>query len=74
MILSRYIARRFLWAFLQVFFIFGAIMLLIDMVEQLRRFSDTGLGTAGALHLAAMNQARLCSLTKVIMQTPARWR
>ena len=55
MILSRYIARRFLWAFVQVFFIFGAIMLLIDMVEQLRRFSDQGIGTAGALHLAAMN-------------------
>ncbi len=55
MILSRYIARRFVWAFAQVFFIFGAIMLLIDMVEQLRRFSDTGIGTAGALQLAAMN-------------------
>lgn len=55
MILSRYIARRFFWAFAQVFFIFGAIMMLIDMVEQLRRFSGTGIGTAGALHLAAMN-------------------
>lgn len=55
MILSRYIARRFLWAFAQVFFIFGAIMLLIDVVEQLRRFSGTGIGTTGALHLAAMN-------------------
>lgn len=55
MILSAYIARRFLWAFVQVFFVFGAIMLLIDMVEQLRRFSDTGIGTAAALRLAAMN-------------------
>ena len=55
MILSRYIARRFLWAFLQVFATFWAIMMLIDMVEQLRRFSDQGISTAGALHLAAMN-------------------
>lgn len=55
MILSRYIARRFLWAFAQVFATFWAIMMLIDMVEQLRRFSDKGIGTAGALHLAAMN-------------------
>ncbi len=55
MILSRYIARRFAWAFVQVFLIFGAIMLLIDVVEQLRRFSDQGIGTGGALHLALMN-------------------
>jgi lipopolysaccharide export system permease protein len=55
MILSVYIARRFVWAFLQVFLIFGAIMLLIDTVEQLRRFSDSGIGTTGALRLAAMN-------------------
>jgi lipopolysaccharide export system permease protein len=55
MILSRYIARRFVWAYLQVLGTFWAIMMLIDMVEQLRRFSDGGLGTWGALHLAAMN-------------------
>jgi lipopolysaccharide export system permease protein len=55
MILSRYIARRFLWAYAQVFATFWAIMMLIDMVEQLRRFSGKGIGTAGALHLAAMN-------------------
>ena len=55
MILSRYIARRFLWAFFQVFAIFFAIMLLIDTVEQLRRFSNQGLGTGDALRLAAMN-------------------
>ncbi|MDR7125312.1 LPS export ABC transporter permease LptG [Pseudotabrizicola sp. 4114] len=55
MILSRYIARRFLWAYLQVLGTFWAIMMLIDMVEQLRRFSGQGIGTTGALHLAAMN-------------------
>ncbi|TGD45244.1 LPS export ABC transporter permease LptG [Pseudotabrizicola sediminis] len=55
MILSRYIALRFLWAYLQVLGSFWAIMMLIDMVEQLRRFSGQGIGTAGALQLAAMN-------------------
>jgi lipopolysaccharide export system permease protein len=55
MILSLYIARRFLWAFAQVFFIFLGILLLLDMIEQIRRFSDQGIGTGRALHLAAMN-------------------
>jgi lipopolysaccharide export system permease protein len=55
MILSRYIARRFLWAFLQVFAIFWAIMMLIDVIEQIRRFSEKGVGTGEALLLAAMN-------------------
>ncbi|PJF10973.1 LPS export ABC transporter permease LptG [Pseudorhodobacter sp. MZDSW-24AT] len=55
MILSTYIARRFLWAYAQVLGAFWAIMMLIDMVEQLRRFSGQGIGTWGALHLAAMN-------------------
>ncbi|MFN7224121.1 MAG: LPS export ABC transporter permease LptG [Paracoccaceae bacterium] len=55
MILSRYIARRFLWAFAQVFGAFWAIMMLIDVVEQLRRFSNQSISTSGALHLAAMS-------------------
>lgn len=55
MILSFYIARRFLWAFAQVFFVFLAILLLLDMIEQIRRFSNQGISTAGALQLAAMN-------------------
>lgn len=55
MILSRYIARRFLWSFLQVLFVFWAIMMMIDMVEQLRSFSDNGLSLTDALWMAAMN-------------------
>ena len=68
MILSRYVARRFLWAYAQVFATFWAILMLIDMVEQLRRFSDKGIGTAGALHLAAMNSpASLYRILPLIM-------
>lgn len=55
MILSRYIARRFLWSFLQVLFVFWAIMIMIDMVEQLRRFSDQSISAGEALRMAAMN-------------------
>ncbi len=55
MILSLYIARRFLWAFAQVFFVFLAILLLLDTIEQIRRFSNLGIGAGRALHLAAMN-------------------
>lgn len=55
MILSRYIARRFLKTFLLVFMIFLSIIVLIDMVEQLRRFSGDDFGTGRALHLAIMN-------------------
>ena len=55
MILSRYIARRFLWSFLQVLFVFWAIMLMIDVVEQLRRFSGQDVALSRAFWMAAMN-------------------
>ncbi|MCU0815926.1 MAG: LPS export ABC transporter permease LptG [Cypionkella sp.] len=55
MILSRYIARRFFWTVTQVFFVFWAIMLMIDMVEQLRRFSNQDIGLSGAFRLALVN-------------------
>ncbi len=55
MILSLYITRRFAVLVGQVFLIFFGIMLLIDMVDQLRRFSANGLGIAGAVQLAALN-------------------
>lgn len=55
MTLSLYIARRFLWTVTRVFLIFFAILMLIDMIEQLRRFSDRGIGLADAARLALMN-------------------
>jgi lipopolysaccharide export system permease protein len=53
--LSRYIALRFLGLVGRVFLIFFGILLLIDMIEQLRRFSKEGLGMAGAASLSLMN-------------------
>lgn len=55
MTLSLYIARQFLGMAGRVFLIFLAILMLVDMVEQLRRFSDTGIGLAGAARLSLLN-------------------
>lgn len=55
MTLNLYIARRFLWTVTQVFLIFFGILLLIDMIEQLRRFSDEGVGLVLASRLALLN-------------------
>lgn len=52
MTLSLYIARRFLGSVGRVFLAFFVIMMLIDMIEQLRRFSDAGIGLAGAAQLS----------------------
>jgi len=40
MILHRYFARRFAWTFLATFGAFFLLMVLIDLVEQLRRFGS----------------------------------
>lgn len=55
MILHRYIALRFLRITLMVFLVFFGIMLLIDVIDQLRRFSDAGISFGDALILSAMN-------------------
>jgi len=55
MTLSLYIARRFVLLFAQVFGAFLAIMLTIDIIDQLRRFSDPGISIREAAILAAMN-------------------
>jgi lipopolysaccharide export system permease protein len=55
MTLGLYIARRFLGMIGRVFLVFFGILMLIDMVEQLRRFSDRGLGLVEAAALSALN-------------------
>ncbi|WP_134727104.1 LPS export ABC transporter permease LptG [Paracoccus luteus] len=57
MILPRYLARRFLRMFLLVAGVFLAILFLIDLIEQIRRFGDEGLGLGRAALLAALNIA-----------------
>jgi lipopolysaccharide export system permease protein len=55
MTLSLYIARRFLGSVGRVFLAFFAVLLLIDMIEQLRRFSDADIGLTGAAHMALLS-------------------
>ncbi len=55
MTLSLYFARRFLGMVARVFLIFFGILMLIDVIEQLRRFSGTDIGLAAASRLALMN-------------------
>ncbi|AWD20548.1 LPS export ABC transporter permease LptG [Pseudogemmobacter blasticus] len=55
MTLSLYIARRFLMVVAQVFLIFFGILMLIDMIEQLRKFSGQNIGLGEAAHLSLLN-------------------
>ncbi len=55
MTLTLYIARRFVVAVGQVFLAFFGILMLIDMIEQLRRFSGAGVGLAEAARLSLFN-------------------
>lgn len=55
MTLSLYVARRFLWLFIRVFLGFFAIMLAIDLIDEMRRFANPGITLSEALLLSAMN-------------------
>ena len=55
MTLSFYFARKFLMTFLAVFGVFLAIMMLLDMVEQIRKFAGSDVSFRQAAALAALN-------------------
>lgn len=55
MILARYIARRFLRSFLVIAGAFLLILMLIEMIETIRRFAEHDIGLSGAARLAALN-------------------
>ena len=55
MTLDLYIARRFLGSFLRVFGVFVGVLTLIDLIEQIRRYSDPGIGFGEAMVLAVLN-------------------
>lgn len=54
MILSLYIARRYLRSFATVGLAFTAILFFVELVEQLRRFADDGVTIAGAAGLSLL--------------------
>jgi len=53
--LDLYFARRFVWSFALVFGVFFGIVLLIDLVEQMRRFDSDQVGVMEAGQLALLN-------------------
>ncbi|MBO9410516.1 MULTISPECIES: LPS export ABC transporter permease LptG [unclassified Ruegeria] len=55
MILDRYFARRFLQNFLVIGGIFLTLLILIDLIEQVRRFDDENLSFGRLLHLTLLN-------------------
>lgn len=55
MTLSLYVAKKFFWTVLSVFLIFFGIMMLIDIIEQLRKFSSTNIALTTAAYMALMN-------------------
>ncbi|WP_170348940.1 MULTISPECIES: LPS export ABC transporter permease LptG [Ruegeria] len=55
MILDRYFARRFMQSFLVIGGIFLTLLILIDLVEQARRFNSEGLSFGTLLHLTLLN-------------------
>lgn len=55
MTLDLYLARRFAFSFLRVFAIFFGVLLLIDLIEQIRRFSDVDIALSQAFVLALLN-------------------
>jgi len=54
-ILNLYIARRFLLLFCLIFAGFFALFVMIDMIEEMRRFANPGLSLSEALVLATLN-------------------
>lgn len=55
MTLSFYVARKFFWTVVSVFLIFFGIMMLIDIIEQLRKFSSADIALTTAAYMALMN-------------------
>lgn len=55
MILERYLTRRLLQSFLMVSGVFLSMILLLDMVEQMRRLAERDVGFGQILQLAALN-------------------
>lgn len=55
MILDRYFARRFLFSFLLIGSVFMALILLIDLIEQLRRFESLDVSFGQKVGLTLLN-------------------
>lgn len=55
MILDRYFARRFLQSFALIGFVFLSLIMLVDLIEQIRRFEGTGTSFGRLFRLVLLN-------------------
>ncbi|MEM6303118.1 MAG: LPS export ABC transporter permease LptG [Pseudomonadota bacterium] len=62
MILHFYFARRFAMSFFMITGVLFALVMLVDMVDQARRFSGQGVGFADLLRLALLNTPQTINL------------
>jgi lipopolysaccharide export system permease protein len=62
MILHRYFARRFLWSFLGTLAVFVAMVLVVDLIDQVRRFRAEEAGLITLLSLTLLNIPRFLYL------------
>ncbi len=68
MILGRYLIRRLGQSFLLVFGVFAGMLVLLDMVEQVRRLSDQQVGFVQILRLSLLNAPQtLYQITPLIV-------
>ncbi|MDD7971266.1 LPS export ABC transporter permease LptG [Roseinatronobacter alkalisoli] len=74
MTLDLYLIRRLLAAFIMVLGVFVGMLLLLDMVEQMRRFSGYSAGMGRILHLSALNTPEaLYEIAPLVLMLAAMW-
>ena len=61
MILHRYFARRFMFSFVAVLAGFMAILMLVDIIEQIRRFEGLDVSFASMMQIVLLNAPRAIS-------------
>jgi lipopolysaccharide export system permease protein len=74
MILARYLTRRIATSFLMVSGIFLSMLLLLDMVEQMRRLSGRNVGFDQILRLSALNLPEgFYEIAPLVLMLAAMW-
>lgn len=67
MILHFYFARRFLWTFLSIFFVFVVLLGLIDLVDELQDFPDLAFGDVLEIVLLKLPEANYEILPLIVI-------
>lgn len=74
MILERYLARRLAQSFLMVAGVFTGMLLLLDMVEKMRRFADVNVGFGQILKLSLLSAPEgFYEIAPLVLLLSAMW-